>query len=89
MAWNIEFLDTAKRQLGKLDRQWQNAILHYLEDEIAPLGDARHRGKALVGDKRGLWRYRVGNCRIVCDIQDENLLILALSIGHRRDVYKE
>lgn len=87
MAWNVEFKDTAKRQLQKLDRQWQCAILDYLEDEIAPLADPRSRGKALTGDKRGLWRYRVGDYRVICDIQDENLLILALTIGHRREVY--
>lgn len=87
MAWNVEFKGTAKRQLQKLDRQWQSAILDYLEDEVAPLADPRSRGKALTGDKRGLWRYRVGDYRVICDIQDENLLILALTIGHRREVY--
>ncbi|MCI0734253.1 MAG: type II toxin-antitoxin system RelE/ParE family toxin, partial [Methylococcaceae bacterium] len=61
MAWKIEFLETAKRQLHKLDKPWQAAILDYLETEIAPLENPRSRGKSLVGDKRGLWRYRVGD----------------------------
>lgn len=87
MAWRVEFLATATRELKKLDRQWQAAILDYLEDEIAPLSDPRSRGKALVGDKRGLWRYRVGDHRIVCDIQDERLVIAAVLIGHRSGVY--
>lgn len=87
MVWRVEFLATAKRQLRKLDRPWQSAILDYLEDEIAPLADPRSRGKALVGDKRGLWRYRVGDYRIVCEIQDEQLVIAAVLIGHRSTVY--
>ena len=86
MAWSVEFLDTAKRQLRKIDKTWQAAILDYLEDEIAPLQDPRSRGKALVGDKRGLWRYRVGNYRILCEIRDTELVITAVAIGHRREV---
>ena len=87
MAWNVEFLATAKRQLQKIDRPWQEKILNYLEDEIAPLEDPRTRGKSLVGDKQGLWRYRVGDYRIICDIQDTKFVIAAITIGHRRDVY--
>jgi len=87
LAWNVEFLDTAKRQLRKTDKTWQAAILDYLEDEIAPLQDPRSRGKALAGDKRGLWRYRVGDYRILCEIRDTELVITAVAIGHRREVY--
>lgn len=87
MAWNVDFLATAKRQLQKIDKSWQQKILDYLEDEIAPLEDPRTRGKSLIGNKRGLWRYRVGNYRIICDIQDKNFVITAITIGHRRDVY--
>ncbi|OGR03975.1 MAG: addiction module toxin RelE [Deltaproteobacteria bacterium RIFOXYD12_FULL_53_23] len=87
MAWSVEFLESAKRQLRKIDKAWQEKILDYLEDEIAALDDPRTRGKALVGDKRGLWRYRVGDYRIICDIQDGNLVIAAISIGHRKGIY--
>lgn len=87
MAWNVEFLDSAKKQLCKIDKRWQGAILDYLEDEIAPLENPRSRGKGLVGDKHGLWRYRVGDYRILCEIRDEELVIAAITIGHRRDVY--
>ena len=87
MAWNVEFLESAKRQLKKIDRVWQGKILDYLEDEIATLDNPRACGKALVGDKRGLWRYRVGNYRIICDIQDGNFIIAAITIGHRKDIY--
>jgi mRNA interferase RelE/StbE len=87
LVWNVDFLDTAKRELKKLDKRWQLAILDYLEDEIAELENPRSRGKALVGDKRGLWRYRVGDYRIICDIRDSELLIVAVTIGHRKSVY--
>lgn len=87
MAWNVEFLENAKRQLKKIDKAWQGKILDYLEDEIATLDNPRTREKALVGDKRSLWRYRVGNYRIICDIQDGNFVIAAITIGHRKDIY--
>ena len=65
MAWSVEFRATAKRQLAKLDRQRQAAILDYIEDRIAPLDNPRNRGEPLIGDRKGLWRYRVGDCRIL------------------------
>lgn len=87
MGWRVEFLATAKRELKKLDNRWQLAILDYLEDEIASIDNPRSRGKSLVGDKQGLWRYRVGDYRIVCEIRDSELLIVAITIGHRKNVY--
>ena len=87
MVWKIEFLDTAKRELKKLDKRWQLTILDYLEDEIRNLDNPRNRGKALVGDKQGLWRYRVADYRIVCEIHDTELLIVAITIGHRKNIY--
>ena len=87
MVWKIEFLDTAKRELKKLDKRWQLVILDYLEDEIRNLDNPRNRGKALLGDKQGLWRYRVADYRIVCEIHDAELLIVAITIGHRKNIY--
>jgi mRNA interferase RelE/StbE len=89
LAWNVELIDTAKRQLAKLDRKWQAAILDYLEDEIAALHDPRTRGKPLAGDRKGLWRYRVGDYRILCELRDSELLVLVVTIGHRRRVYRK
>ena len=86
--WRVEFLATAKRELKKLDKRWQLATLDYLEDEIAGLENPRSRGKALVGDKQGLWRYRVADYRIICEIHDAELLIVAVTIGHRKNVYE-
>ena len=89
MAWNVEFTATAGKQLKKLDKQWQALILDYLEDEIAPLENPRNRGKALMGEKKGLWRYRIGDFRAVCKIEDELMVILAVTVGHRKEVYDE
>jgi len=88
LAWTIEFSETSEKQLKKLDRQWQRAILDYLDKEIAPLEDPRQRGKALVGDKKGLWRYRVNDYRIICQILDSELVVVALTIAHRKEVYR-
>jgi mRNA interferase RelE/StbE len=88
LAWSVEFNETAKRQFKKLDRQWQGKILDYLEDEIAPLADPRGRGKALIGNKQGLWRYRIGDYRAICNIEDDRFVILVLQVGHRRSIYR-
>jgi mRNA interferase RelE/StbE len=88
LAWSVELTATAEKQLKKLDRKWQALILDYLEDEVAPLEDPRVRGKGLTGDKKGLWRYRVGDYRILCEIFDNELLIIAVTIRHRKDVYE-
>ena len=87
MVWSVEFTATAEKQLKKIDRKWQGVILDYLEDEIAGLNNPRSRGKGLAGDKKGIWRYRVGDYRILCQILDAELVILAVTIGHRKDVY--
>ncbi|MBI9108444.1 MAG: type II toxin-antitoxin system RelE/ParE family toxin [Spirochaetales bacterium] len=88
MGWSVKFSQTAIKQLKKIDKKWQAKILDFLEDEIAKSDDPRIKGKVLTGDKKGFWRYRVGHYRIVCDIKYQELIILALTVGHRKDVYK-
>ena len=88
MAWKIEISETAQKQLKKIDKKWQCTILDYLENEIALLEEPRQRGKALIGDKKGLWRYRISDFRVICQILDSELVILALAIAHRKEVYK-
>ena len=75
------------RALRKMDKQAARRIRGELE-EIAKLEDPRSRGKALVGNLAGLWRYRVGDYRIVCDIENNRLVILVVDVAHRREVYK-
>jgi len=86
--WKIKFDERAHKEFKNLDRAIGQEILDYLHKRIAPSANPRLFGKALVYDKRGLWRYRVRDHRIICKIFDDELLILLLKIGHRKDVYK-
>lgn len=89
MAWAIEFDAAAVKDLKKLDREAAQRITTFLRKRISPLDDPRSIGAALKGSKLGeLWRYRVGDYRILCEIQDKELVILAVSIGHRREIYR-
>lgn len=88
MASTIEYAKTARDQLSKLDRPVARRILDYMDQRIAPLENPRSVGKALQGPLGELWRYRVGDYRIICDIQDRKLTILVLQIGNRREVYR-
>ena len=81
-----EFSEHAKKQLLKMDRPAQEQIKKYMDD-ISTLQDPRSRGKALKGNFADLWRYRSGDYRIICDIQDERILITILRIGNRKEVY--
>lgn len=86
MGWQIEFSRKAEKELSSLDKPQALRILNYL-DELTDLDDPRRRGKALVADLSGLWRYRVGAWRILCRIEDSRLLVLVVKLGHRRSVY--
>ena len=88
MAWVIDYTDTAKNQLRKLDKQTAKRIVDFMDERVAGLNDPRSTGKALTGPLGGLWRYRVGDCRVICEIQDEAITILVIRIGHRREVYR-
>ncbi len=83
----VEFTDSSRKQLKKIDSFNRNRILKYLF-EIESLEDPKSRGKALEQNLKGLWRYRVGDYRIICSIEEEQVTILVLKIGHRRDIYK-
>ena len=87
MKWRIEFEKSARDTLAKLDKPVRQQIEKYL-DNLLTLDDPRMRGKGLTGDKAGQWRYRVGDYRIICEIRDNVLVILVLSIGHSSKVYK-
>ena len=87
MAWTIEVSEKAVRAQRKMDKQTARRIRDELE-EIAKLEDPRSRGKALVGNLAGLWRYRVGDYWIICDIEDGRIVILVVDVAHRREVYR-
>ena len=88
MAWTIDYTETAKGQLRKLDRQVAQRIVDYMDKRIAPLEDVRSAGKALTGPLGGFWRYRVGDYRVICEIQDGALRILVVETGSRREAYR-
>lgn len=85
--WTVEFDDRARRELRKLDGPVQQHILSYLREHIARSDDPRKFGTALRMDLAGLWRYRVGDYRLICRIEDSHLVVLILKVGHRRNVY--
>lgn len=81
MAWRVEVSEFAECQLRKLDPPTQKRLLDWLEDRIDGCKNPRHFGEPLRGNLAGLWRYRVGDYRIICEIQDEQLVVLALAVG--------
>ena len=89
MAWTIDYTETATKRLRKLDKPTALRILDFLDARIAGQENLRVTGKALTGPRLGTyWRYRVGDYRILCDIQDDALRILVIEIGNRREVYR-
>jgi mRNA interferase RelE/StbE len=87
VRWAYSFDARALHELQKLDRQAQKDIIAYMEKRIATKQDPRRFGKPLKADLAGLWRYRVRDYRILCQIKDEILLVLVVSVGHRKNVY--
>ena len=87
-TWRIEISRTAEKQIQKLSRPAQESIVRFLRERVQPAGDPRQFGKPLHGDKGGLWRYRVGDYRLICDIQDERITVQVIRVGHRKDVYR-
>jgi mRNA interferase RelE/StbE len=88
MAWKIEISQPALNSINKLGSEQAKRILMFLDKRLAPMADPRELGAALQGSRLGdLWKYRVGDYRIICDIQDEVVRILVVKIGHRSDVY--
>ena len=85
--WTVEFDDRARRELRKLGAETQRTILKYLRERIAIAADPRQQGKPLRQNLAGLWRYRVGDYRLICRIEDNRLVVLVLQLGHRQDVY--
>lgn len=88
MAWTVDYTDTARTQLRKLDKQTARRVVDYMDERVAAAADPRRTGKALTGPLGGLWRYRVGDCRVICDIQDGALRVLVVQVGNRREVYR-
>jgi mRNA interferase RelE/StbE len=88
LAWTIEYTETARTQLRKLDKPTARRIFDYMDERIAPHANPRNAGKALSGPLGQFWRYRMGDFRIICEIHDDTLRVLVVRIGNRREVYR-
>lgn len=89
MEWTIELDSSAKKELDKLDPQHAKRILRFLFERVSHLDDPRSIGEALKGSRFGsLWKYRVGEYRIICSIEDNVAKILVIKVGNRREVYR-
>ena len=90
MAWAIDFVPRAARELEALDPQHKRRILKFLRDRLGPIEDPRSIGGPLKGSRlHGYWKYRVGDYRVICKIEEDKLLVLVLGVGHRREVYRD
>lgn len=88
MTWTVNWSDHAAKQLRKLDKKLQKDILQYMRDRVLNSSHPCDFGKPLQYSKNGLWRYRVRDARIVCQISDQECLILVLQVGHRKNIYR-
>lgn len=88
MRYRVEFTKQALRQLKKLDRATAALIMGWIKKNLVDCEDPRMHGKGLTANRSGEWRYRVGDYRILAQIQEERIVILILSIGHRSEIYQ-
>ncbi len=87
MKFHVEFTDQAKKQLKKMDKDTASLIVGWIRKNLEGCSNPRIIGKGLVANRSGQWRYRVGDYRLIAEIQDEKIIILIVSIGHRREIY--
>ena len=88
MVYKLEFSKRFDRQFSKLDKSTQRYIFNWLIKPLDNVENPRYSGKSLTGNKQGLWRYRIGNYRVIADISDTNWVIIAVEEGHRKFIYK-
>lgn len=88
MRYSVEYSSGARKALRKMDSGIRAMILKWIDKNLVDSVDPRVHGKALSGNLSGLWRYRVGNYRLIAEIQDDRLVILMLEIGHRSEIYR-
>lgn len=88
MKYSVVFTLEAKKELKKLDKHTSSLIIGWIEKNLQGCENPRIKGKGLTANRSGQWRYRIGDYRLICEIKDNELIILALSVGHRRDIYE-
>jgi mRNA interferase RelE/StbE len=88
LAWRVELTPAAAREWRKLDRQAAQRIGAYLQEVVTSCSHPRERGTSLTANRVGLWRYRVGDYRVICELEDERLLVLVVRVAHRSEAYR-
>lgn len=88
MSYSLRFTKSFVKDIRKLDHYSRELIYSWIRKHLEGIEDPRSIGKALIGNKRGYWRYRIGDYRLICLIEDGRLLILALNLGHRKEIYR-
>jgi len=86
--YKVVFDNKIKKDLKKLDKQTLKALFNWIEKNLQNTTEPRIKGKALIGNKKGYWRYRIGDYRLITKIEDDKLLIIAINFKHRKEVYK-
>ncbi len=89
MSYSVETTPRFDREFKKLDRFTQRMLKAWIEKQLVGCDDPRASGKPLTANRKGQWRYRIGDYRLICAIEDDRLIVLALSVGHRSIVYKD
>lgn len=90
MAWHVEFAPEARKDLAKLDRAVAQRLLRFLDERVRPATNPRSIGEALRGERLGAyWKYRVGDYRLICRIDDQRIVVTVVAAGHRRNVYRK
>lgn len=88
MKYSVETTARFDNEFKKLDRYTQRMIKNWIDNNLVETENPRQRGRGLTANRSGQWRYRIGDYRLICQIDDNKLVILALSVGHRREIYK-
>ena len=87
MIYRVVFTDRAMKQLKRMDKSIARLIIGWIEKNIDGCENPRLHGKSLIGNKTGQWRYRIGDYRLICEIKDDEVIILVLEVGHRKEIY--
>ena len=87
--YNVELTERFKKEFRKLDKYTQKMLRAWIDKNLVDCENPRQHGKGLTANLSGQWRYRIGDYRLICQINDDKLIILALTVGNRRDIYKE
>lgn len=89
MNWQIKVSKKAVKELAKVNAPERTKIWNFIKYTLPKMDNPRNQGKALTGNLKGLWRYRIGNYRLMCEIKNDKLIILIISLGHRKQIYQK